>query len=226
VADDSTTGGTEALVDRVFEGWTVGRSDEQILESLAAEGLTASAASHTLEVIAHAAGIAVLLEAGLNRAQFTSDLDGDPLFSAALKRATEKLPEQDSNQLRSLVELATALASGDAYARQDAVFELGQTGNVSAVGLLISALADEDEYVRIYSAQAVGELRSPQAVPALSALAESDEKRTVVCNALTALAQIGDKAALPALVAATKHQNAFVRYDALTAIGDLGACRA
>ncbi len=220
--DTVWNGKEDTLVHTVLDAWAADEAEDKILDRLCALGLNRQLASRALDTIASASSTAVLFHAGLRPDQVTSDLDDDPLFTLALELAREAVAGEEPTALRSLTELAGALKSEDAYDRQDAVYELGQTSNQSAAGLLIAALSDADNYVRLYAVQALAELGSRQAVGALCGVVDDDADRSVVTNALKALARIGDRAALPTLVAATRHADPAVRYDSLTALGDLG----
>ena len=89
----------------------------------------------------------------------------------------------------------------------------------------MSALSDPDTYVRVYAIQSLSRLRSKDAVEPCSALLASGAPRLVMVNAIKALAEIRDPNSVPALIGATRHEDAFVRHDAAWALGEIGDTR-
>jgi hypothetical protein len=75
--------------------------------------------------------------------------------------------------------------------------------------------------VRIYAIQSLKALKAKEAVAPCSALLRSDAPRIVLGNTIKLLAEVGDPAAVPALIEATRHENAFMRHDAAWALGEL-----
>ncbi len=222
MADARWKGKEVEIAREAMAAWEAGEEDDAVLDRLCAVGLDRPLAARALDTVASACSTASLLHIGLRPDQVSSDQDDDPLFIAALKQAVGELEGDEPAELRSLAELAKALQGEDAYDRQDAVYELGETGKRQAVGLLISALDDEDLWVRVYAVQALAQLGSFSATGPLSDLVASSGDGPVVRNAIKALGRIGDPAALPALVAATRHEDPFARYDALNVLGDMG----
>jgi hypothetical protein len=73
---------------------------------------------------------------------------------------------------------------------------LGGLGNSENVKVLIDALRQPDRWVRIYAADALGELRDPRAVQPLGMLLADEEDQSVRMSVLSALYEIGDERAL------------------------------
>ena len=87
----------------------------------------------------------------------------------------------------------------DGAVRAMAIEALGGVGE-PALGALQVARSDDDPRVREAVATAYGELRNPDAVPWLIALAAGDGDRAGREAAVAALGAIGDDAALPVLL--------------------------
>jgi len=89
-----------------------------------------------------------------------------------------------------------------------------------AVQPLIAALKDENLYVRLNAAKALGNITDPRAVePLIAAL--KDENRWVRKNVAEALVKIGEPAIKP-LIAALKDENSDVRWMATKALVKIG----
>lgn len=101
--------------------------------------------------------------------------------------------------------LAT-LADGDLSAKYGAVKTLEKIDDPKSTAALERVAADEDEahYVRMGAVQALGKRKSASSIPALIAALESDlasdEHVDLAHEAARALVEIGDPAALPALI--------------------------
>ncbi len=92
---------------------------------------------------------------------------------------------------------------------------------------LIAALNNPTPEVRLHIAEVLGDLRNPQAVPALiERLNDSAEFPNVRHAAAQALGKIGDRGAVPALVRAAQEGDFWVRYAAVEALGKIGDERA
>ncbi len=106
--------------------------------------------------------------------------------------------------------------------RWGACSALGHIGE-PAVGVLLLALNDEDQFMRECAAEALGEIGN---VDVLSFVLESirDEVREVRWEIITALGQIGDPQSVQSLIQVLLNQNedCFIRGAAAEAIGDLG----
>ena len=109
------------------------------------------------------------------------------------------------------------MADWNAHARSAAISALGQLG----VEPLVKALGDDDRYVRIAVATALGQLGDPRAVePLVKAL--GDDNIDVRIAVATALGQLVAPRAVEPLVKAFGADNGDVRIAAATALGKLG----
>ena len=94
---------------------------------------------------------------------------------------------------------AAALNDRAAIVRATAARAVLSLGGRESAKLILPLLGDRDEFVRREAAYALGLARSPDAVPGLIALIESDKKPSVRGAAAVALGQIGDPSAVAAL---------------------------
>lgn len=115
----------------------------------------------------------------------------------------------------------------DPPAQNKAALALGEIGDPRAVGPLIQALKDENDFVRLEAAEALGKIKDARAVKPLTQ-ALKDEYEWVRFRATVALGKIGSKAeeAVPALAKALKDEYDFVREEAAEALGEIGDARA
>jgi hypothetical protein len=125
--------------------------------------------------------------------------------------------------------------------RWEAALALGEIGDERAIGPLLPGLRDHDRYVRYGTALALSKLGwkpenpgdqayhllglqdwagiaalGPSAIPAL-ALALKDRERTVRRRAVEVLGEIGDKAAIPAIIRGLRDPDDEVRWHAVLA---------
>lgn len=117
--------------------------------------------------------------------------------------------------------LVAALKYKDAEVRAAAAISLGDHADASAVAPLASALADKNAFVRAQAARALG-VNGPgavQTVPVIARLLTKDEDIEVKRQAATALGQIGDRSALPALERARQDKDPYLVQAAIDAIG-------
>jgi HEAT repeat protein len=86
-------------------------------------------------------------------------------------------------------------------ANKEIASALGELGDTKAVGDLIKLLKrTKDDYVRMEAITALGKLKDPQAVDALSDLATDDAVETLINKkAIMALGEIADARAMPAI---------------------------
>jgi hypothetical protein len=99
------------------------------------------------------------------------------------------------------------------YSQQRAVTGLGRLGDERAIEPLVSALKNEDRYVRREAAKALGESGFPAAVePLIEALGDSEEY--VRRNAITALGALGDERAVEPLKQVLEDKSYFTRSEA------------
>lgn len=102
-----------------------------------------------------------------------------------------------------------------------AIRTLGQIQDLQAVKPLLEILAEANHLeIKIPAVEALGELGSPEAIPALDALAISDDWELRAKTA-TALGSIGDPSSTQTLRAALRDPNWWVRRNAAAAIARL-----
>lgn len=116
--------------------------------------------------------------------------------------------------------LIAALKDKDIEVRGAAAVALGEYADQTAIAPLIGALADKSDFVRAHSARALGVngRAASQAVPLLIKLLTSDKDLHVKRLAATALGQIGERAALPALELAMRDHDPYLSQAASEAI--------
>jgi len=116
--------------------------------------------------------------------------------------------------------LVAALTDKDAEVRSAATIALTEYTDAAAIAPLTGALSDKSNFVRAHAARALGlnGRAAAQAVPALITLLTTDEGPEVRRQAATALGNIGDRAALPALERARYSADPYLSEAALAAI--------
>jgi HEAT repeat protein len=119
-----------------------------------------------------------------------------------------------------------ALVSDNPELRESAAHSLEDFPGDQALDALFRCLQDPNARVRLSSVQSLSALRSRKSVPILTKLLATEEETLVLGNIIRALAAINDRGAVPALIDATRHSFAGVRYDAATALATLGDRRA
>ncbi len=97
---------------------------------------------------------------------------------------------------------------------------LGDIRDQRAVPVLINALSDPDENIRVASAEALGKIRDPRAVDALLACLQRADQGWLDYAAAEALGEIGDERALGPLMAALGRIT--LREPVLEALGKIG----
>lgn len=109
----------------------------------------------------------------------------------------------------------------DAHARSMAIGNLVEAGSPLAGAALLQALQDPDPGVRRNAAWALGLVRThpPGVVEALVTLLQSDEDEEVRGVAISALRELGDPAAVDALVHALESEDWSIRSRAVYALG-------
>jgi putative membrane-bound dehydrogenase-like protein len=131
-------------------------------------------------------------------------------------RAGQWLVDQGVAALGPLTELLRKSASADARTR--AVFALSRIGTPEALAGVRTGLADPDLQVRVAAARGAGLAMDRQAVSKLQELVRQDEP-AVRRQAATALGQIGEAQAVPALLAAAEgNQDRFVEHALIYAL--------
>jgi HEAT repeat protein len=98
---------------------------------------------------------------------------------------------------------------------------LGTMGEM-ACDPLLRLLTFPKNHVRIGAIEALGAIGSPQSVEPLMHTLISDKSHEVRWVAAVALGEIGDKRAIPTLVASLKDRNRYVRYGSARALEEIG----
>jgi len=118
---------------------------------------------------------------------FTQDSDATVLLfakAALAKRGNEKM----FMEIQSAIEIEETLAP--------AIVALGRTKLARAIPILKKTLQNPDSTVRMFSAEALGEIADPSAFEMLTALTK-DKEMSVRGAAATSLGKIGDPKAIP-----------------------------
>src|SRR5205807_9232805 len=110
--------------------------------------------------------------------------------------------------------------------RSMAAYELGRTGDPAAIPHLLAALEDAETHVLISVIQALGTLKSAEAVPRLVEMLQKGGERIIMTNCIRALERIGDSEAVPILIETCRHRNDILRDNAVFALGEIGDERA
>lgn len=169
-----------------------------------------------------------------SRAALSALNDPAPIVRATAAAATRWMPAEES--VPALVPL---LADKEEFVRQQVAYALGHTRSRLAVNALIERLADKKDAVRAAATVALGEIADAGAVTSLAALLDpqtgsvqskkskksSREKNLFVLRAAAhSLGQIGNRAAVPALLAVLQDEKAEgdVRREAAVALGMIG----
>lgn len=114
-------------------------------------------------------------------------------------RAVQALVDKGSSAVIPLTNLLRESSSADC--RTKAVFAIYKIGTDDALAAIRQAMNDEDQQVRVASARSAGLAKDFKAVEKLMELVQKDEP-AVRRQAATALGQIGDEKAIPALLLA------------------------
>jgi len=121
--------------------------------------------------------------------------------------------------------LAELLEDLNSAVRARAIEGLCETDPTPLLDQFLKQLASEtNPAVRKALLGALGKIKSPRTIPILEDLLHDPHEIPV--DAITALGEIGDAAALPALLAMLKDNRAMVRYHATQALGRLGHANA
>lgn len=116
--------------------------------------------------------------------------------------------------------LAIALRDKELEIRAAAAISLGDHPDADSLEPLANALSDKNEFVRAHAARALGVngRSAVLTVAALIVMLTKDEDAEVRRQAATALGQIGDRSALPALHRAKRHRDPYLATIATDAI--------
>lgn len=124
----------------------------------------------------------------------------------------------DEKAFGQLVEAVRAL---EPQARAAGAAALGRSKNKAAAPILIGLIGDADGMLRMYAAEAMGEIAVPEFYnPLANALADSDPG--VRGAAATSLGKVGDKRAIPLLTKAITDPDMIVRVSAAEGLLRLG----
>jgi HEAT repeat protein len=160
--------------------------------------------------------------------------DPSPAVRATATASVLSLPPEES-----AAGLIPLLSDKEEFVRQQTAYALGQTGSRSAVAPLIERLSDKQDSVRGAAAVALGEIADATAVTYLSMVlnrqgglptpkkgkkTKLEQNPFVLRAAAHSLGQIGNRAALPALLLALQAETMEddVRREAAWALGRIG----
>ena len=108
------------------------------------------------------------------------------------------------------------LVSCDKAEKCSVALDLAKIGK-PAYQYIVQSLADENEWVRMFMAEALGNIGAAQALPNLLPLLK-DEDQMVRFMAAESLGNLGSKDAIPYLEEVCREDNCFVRVSAEEAI--------
>ncbi len=139
----------------------------------------------------------------------TPEVIPTPPVTATAPKAPEKTPAVEKTSIKPLV---TALNHVDADIAREAATSLGLTNDPAAVEPLIAVITNANGYfhsvVRSAAAVSLGQLKDPRSVEALLN-AVRDPIADPSSEAIRALAAIGDKRAVAALIEVVRNQTGF-----------------
>jgi HEAT repeat protein len=124
-------------------------------------------------------------------------------------------------QARDIRGLIVSLDHRDFDVQWRAARALGTMG-ADATLPLIHVLGYPDINTRLGAIEALGAIRDPRAINVLAAILASRETSELRWAAALALGEIGDRTAIPALLAALRDNNRYVRYGAAKALEQVG----
>jgi hypothetical protein len=136
-------------------------------------------------------------------------------------RLKRRIPDiegmKQRNDIRGLIRL---LGNRNFTVQWQAAAALGTMGQ-APIDQLVRELHHPDRNVRLGIIEALGDIRAPEAVPALIALLESDRRAEIRWAITLALGEIGDQEAVPSLGRALRDPDKYVRYGAAIALDRL-----
>jgi HEAT repeat protein len=121
-----------------------------------------------------------------------------------------------------LMEIQGALEKEETHA--PAIVALGRTKLAQAVPMLTKGLQDADSIAQMFSAEALGEIGSPDSFVSLSLMSKNKEA-SVRGAAATSLGKIGDKKAIPVLEALLTDPEMIVELSAAEGLARYGKIR-
>lgn len=132
-----------------------------------------------------------------------------------------------ADRIRASSAVVTALDDPDGEVRYIAVSVAASVGNVNARHGLIRALEDEQRYVPVNAAQALGKLQDRRAVTPLIRVALQEQRIDFLrLYAVRALGQIGDVRAVTPLLGLLDEKDQSLRRAVIQTLGQLGDRRA
>lgn len=169
-------------------------------------------------------------------ARVASSALNDPV---PMVRATAAAAILALSPAESAASLLPLLSDKDEFVRQQAAYALGRTKSNSAVAALAERLTDRQDSVRAAAVVALGDIGDPTALTSLTYLlgpqsslgqtkksskVKPEKNEFVLRAAAHSLGQIGNRAALPALISVLSDEKAEVdvRREAATALGQIG----
>ncbi len=152
--------------------------------------------------------------------------DALPVLRQALGDASDKVRQAALYGLKDLhavdlEQVVPLLTDSSSQVRATAAYLLGEVSRKEVVPALLSSLGDEDQQVQITVIQALRDRRDRRAVPPLVKILQTSPHPLLRTNALRALEEIGDAAAVPALIEALQDPNPSFRQDAARVLGVL-----
>lgn len=130
--------------------------------------------------------------------------------------------DEGGSPLQKVARIAPALQDPDPVIRTAAIEALRVIG-IAAERTLIRTLKDPEKSVRAATTEALGTMRSSQAVPYLIRLLAKDPEKDVRLAAAEALGIIRDSYAVPYLIRAFRDKDVLVRSAAAKAAGRIGS---
>jgi len=125
-------------------------------------------------------------------------------------------------------QLMVMLAAAEDWQRRAAAYALGSVDNTEAIPVLAKHAIDpaEDHSVRMAAIGSLGDIKSPEAVPALSSVIENAESQTLRRVAISALGRIACEECLRVLIKALGQRDRDTVMAAVHALGDMKDKRA
>jgi HEAT repeat protein len=125
---------------------------------------------------------------------------------------------KNDQDIRGLIRLLDHRKNDVQWRAADALGTLGEI----ACEPLLRPLVYPKIHVRIGAIEALGAIKSPQSVEPLIHTLRTDESSEVRWVAALALGEIGDKRAIPPLLASLKDEDRYVRYGSVKALEQIG----
>lgn len=152
--------------------------------------------------------------------------DALPVLHQSLGDASDKVRQAALYGLKDLhavdlEQVVPMLTDSSSQVRSTAAYLLGGLSRREVVPALLSSLGDEDQQVQISVIQALRDRRDRRAVTPLVKILQTSPHPLVRTNAIRALEDIGDGAAVPALIDALQDASPSIRQDTARVLGVL-----